>query len=466
MPKWLRLSLRIGLGCLAGLALISVLCVDGVDYRSYLRAPYFAEANAKLQAESSGRTLARGPLSAGFGRALLSPHLNDAQPDAQKGQFASIPLAGYGDRHGKPAQGTHDDVYVKAVALRVGDRLGVMIGVDALIIPAEVTDLLMPQLEAQFKLSREQVYLSATHTHSSLGGWGKGMVEEAFAGGFRPGVRVWFAQQIVSAVRDALADLKPASLGQGRFPAPEFIRNRLIGRLGRVDPEFSYAVVKQTNGKLAVLGSYSAHATVLSGNQMQFSADYPGAWQRDVEHATGGLAVFLAGGVGSHSPVPPATGFAGVERMGEALAEKLLTQLPQVRLTNEVTFGMMGLEFSLPPTNVRLTDGLRLRPWLARRLVPVRPTTFLQAFRLQDQVWLSTPCDFSGEMALGIKEDLSHRGLHAVVTSFNGDYIGYVIPLKYYHLDGYEPRTMSFFGPNVPDMFDDLLLSLAHDVSP
>jgi hypothetical protein len=52
-----------------------------------------------------------------------------------------------------------------------------------------------------------------------------------------------------------------------------------------------------------------------------------------------------------------------------------------------------------------------------------------------------------------------------VLTSFNGDYIGYVIPGKYYHLDGYEPRLMSFYGPYVPDYLDELIrraaLSLA-----
>jgi hypothetical protein len=28
-----------------------------------------------------------------------------------------------------------------------------------------------------------------------------------------------------------------------------------------------------------------------------------------------------------------------------------------------------------------------------------------------------------------------------------------VIPAKYYALDGYEPRTMSFFGPQLPECF-------------
>ena len=58
------------------------------------------------------------------------------------------------------------------------------------------------------------------------------MVAEAFAGGFQPGVRTWFAGRIVEAVRQAVADLKPASIGQGRFAAPEFVRNRVVGEAG------------------------------------------------------------------------------------------------------------------------------------------------------------------------------------------------------------------------------------------
>ena len=130
-------------------------------------------------------------------------------------------------------------------------------------------------------------------------------------------------------MQNALADLKPAQFGHGQFTASQYIRNRLVGGLGRVDPEFSYAVVKQNNGKLAVMGVFGAHATILSDDMMEFSADYPGCWERAVEQATGGMAVFLAGGVGSESPVPGESGLAGTERMGRALAQMLMEHLPQ-----------------------------------------------------------------------------------------------------------------------------------------
>jgi len=52
-----------------------------------------------------------------------------------------------------------------------------------------------------------------------------------------------------------------------------------------------------------------------------------------------GTAVFLAGGVGSHSPVSGGKGFEGAERMGQALSRALLDQLRQTPLTNWIAFG-------------------------------------------------------------------------------------------------------------------------------
>lgn len=442
-----------------------VCCVDGVDTRLYLKEPYHRQTLERWTARRSTNTLVRGELSAGFGRARLSPTLHAPSDDPEQGKFRVMPLAGYGNRQGRPATGVHDDVEVKAVALRVDQRVVVMVGADALIVPREVADLAAQQLAERPGLSREQLYLSATHTHCSLGAWGEKKIGEAFAGPFQPGSRTWFASRIVEAVRAAVADLRPAELGAGSFLAPEFIRNRLMGTLGQVDPEFSYLVLRQTNGRQAVLGSYSAHATVLSGDVMDFSADYPGAWQQAVEAKTGGLAVFLAGGVGSHGPVAGAPSWAGVERMGQALAARLLQGLTHVVMTNRVELDAVGLPVTLPELNARLTDGLRLRPWLTKKLLPVAADSYIQAVRLGSSIWISTPCDFSGELALVVKDSLRARGFHGVVTSFNGDYLGYVIPGCYYHLNGYEPRVMSFYGPYVPDYLMELIRELSQELA-
>ncbi|HEY9172864.1 MAG TPA: neutral/alkaline non-lysosomal ceramidase N-terminal domain-containing protein [Verrucomicrobiae bacterium] len=460
-PPTKKTIFRIALGLAALIAATGVLCLDGLDHQPYFQSAYYTETTARLREREATNTLSRGELGAGFGRALLTPTINAAQDDAAQGRFRAVPLAGFGNRKGRPATGVHDDLQVKAVALRVGDKLGVMVGADALIVPRPVAEAALQRLGEELGLRREQVYLSATHTHCGPGGWGEGRVAEAFAGPFNPGAQTWFADRIVAAVREAVADLRPAALGHGHFAAPEFVRNRLVGALGKVDPEFSFVVLRQSPGRTAVLGSYSAHATVLSSGTMEFSGDYPGSWQRAVEEATGGTALFLAGGVGSHSPVAGEKGFAGVEKMGRALAQRLLEVLPRTPLTNFVAFGTAGLEVTLPSLHVRVSDGVRMRPWLAGKLLPVAERSYLQVFRVGDAVWISTPCDFSGELALGIKDLLRARGFNGVVTSFNGDYLGYVIPARYYHLSGYEPRLMSFCGPNLPDYFDELMWAMA-----
>jgi hypothetical protein len=285
-------------------------------------------------------------------------------------------------------------------------------------------------------------------------------VAKAFAGEFQPGLREWWADRIVLAVREAIADLKPASLGHGSFKMPERVRNRLVGEQGQVDSSFHYIVVRQEGGSSGIVGSYGAHATVLPADFMQFSGDYPGFWQRAVEEAMGGTAIFLAGSVGSHSPVAGKE-LAEAERMGRDLAEELIRHLDTTRMTRTVSFGTVGIDLVLPPPQVRVSDGFRLRPWAARRIAPLKEEAYIQAFRVNGAVWLSTPCDFSGELAIGIKESVLARGFDAAITSFNGGYVGYVVPSRYYHLNSYEPRLMSFYGPQTPDYLTEFLRRLA-----
>lgn len=446
------------------LVLVAVLLAGlaGVDARPAAELPGLRTAVARLDSSRPrlALDLAPAPLRAGFSRIKLTPSTGLAVDAPERGEFRALPLAGYGQRQGAPAAGVHDDVWVKALAFVSGSRTGIVVAADLLIVPREVSDAAVEELQARDGLGRDQLYFGSTHTHSSLGGWGEGFVGEAFAGGFQPGVRTWIARQLVAAVRAAVADLRPAEVGAGAFAAPEFVRNRLVGDAGRVDPEFSLLVVRRDDGGRAVLGSYSAHATVLPGRWMEFSGDYPGVWQRAVERETGALALFIAGGVGSHAPKPPAGGMEGAEQMGERLAAATRDGLATVALTNRPAFALTTVPLELPELQPRITDGVRLRPWVARQVLPVHPTTWLQALRVGDAVWLSTPCDYSGEMALDLKAAARERGLRAVVTSFNGDYVGYVVPEKYYHLDTYETRTMSFYGPQLPEEFATVLARL------
>lgn len=464
MPKH-HSSLRRAAQALAAFILLAsllLICtVSPLEEGSFLKSDYFRQTRARLEETTRTNFMVTGPLRAGFGRARLSPMLGAAEAQPTEGRFTSLPLAGYGDREGRPAAGSHDDLFVKAVALQVGASRVVLASADLLIVPREIAGLVTDRALADFGLQRDRVYLGATHTHASLGGWGEGFVAEAFAGKFQPGVREWIAECFVNAIRQSLTNLQPATFREGAFRDALHVRNRLVGELGQIDPDFTFLAFTQEGGTTAVVGSYAAHATVLPGRNMEFSGDYPGAWQRAIETRSNVFGMFFAGSVGSHAPVAGGNGFEHVERMGTALAQATFAQLELTVPTNIVSLGLQGLTVDLPQLHVRVTDSLRLRPWLARELLPVSDHTFMQAVRLNQALWVSTPCDYSGELALDTKSVLARSGLRANITSFNGDYIGYLIPGRYYHMGGYEPRVMSFFGPAMPDYLDHLIWNLA-----
>lgn len=60
---------------------------------------------------------------------------------------------------------------------------------------------------------------------------------------------------------------------------------------------------------------------------------------------------------------------------------------------------------------------------------------------------VGTPCDFSGEFNPSLDSLAAKHGLQMMVTSFNGGYIGYVTPDKYYDEDHYETQLMNWYGP-------------------
>lgn len=451
---------------IAGLVCVTVVgvrlaCLTEIDPAPHFRTAYGQLTRQRWTAATNTPAAAVGPLRAGFSRVDLTPDRAAPTHPAPAGGPASLPLAGYGARKGRPAQGVHDRLHARAIALDTGVRRLVFVGADALIIPLDVAERVRDAVQSRVGLRREEIYFGATHTHASFGGWAPGWVGEQFAGPYLPQVPAWFSEQLVAAIEQAVTNLAPAALAQGRFAASPWVRNRLVGDLGRVDPEFSYLVVRQDDGPVAILGSYAAHATVLPASNMAFSGDYPGAWSQALEDSLGGVALFVAGAVGSHGPAAGSGDFEGAERMGQSLARQVQRELAALPFTNRLALDPLGVEVELPTLQLRITDRLCLRPWVGTRLIPHPPRTWIQAVRVADRIWISTPCDFSGELAAELKAETRARGMDLAVTSFNGDYVGYVIPARYFHLEAYESRTMAFFGPTLPELFVDVMRALA-----
>jgi hypothetical protein len=276
----------------------------------------------------------------------------------------------------------------------------------------------------------------------------------------------YLAGSISDAIIKSHKDLKPGKMGTGSFRAPEFVRNRLVGELGTKDDDFVFLMMEQENGSKAILGSFAGHATTLGAWNLEISGDYPGFWQQRIEDKAADLAIFFAGSVGSHSVVG-GTGerFERTISLGNALADSIIKYSAEVEMNEVIGLDYLSVDLRLPRLNLRITDGLQLNTYLSSKFFPPIGTPKLQAARIGDLIWATAPCDFSGEFAVLLKNKLARSGYKGLVTSFNGAYVGYIIPCKYYHLNEYESRLMSWFGPYMGPYTQEMLWRMMGDLA-
>jgi neutral ceramidase len=438
------------------LSLVFILITSPVKRSSYYEEKYYKNTRAILDSIKAESFSDYDSIKAGFAKVNITPSIQNSVDNYREGKFVQVPLAGYGDRKGKGSTGIHDSIFVKAVAMEVKSQLLVLVSADLLIMPPNIIDSVTQLLSAD-GIKRCQLFFSATHSHSSLGGWGSGFIGEQFAGKENKNIQKWIINQIRKSVNEAIADLSPAGIGAGFFDAGIYTRNRVVGEAGTKNDEFTYLVIKQAKGKNAVIGSFSAHATTLGGDNMEFSSDYPGYWERRIEEKYSDLALFFSGSVGSQSPVGKGDGFERARYIGESLADSLLIRLPNIQFNEKIALSSVSVKVQLPEYHLRITTKINLTSYLSKKLMPLPENVYFQGMRIGDLLWITTPGDFSGEFALQIKNSLASKGFMSLVTSFNGSYIGYIVPGRYFYRDEYESKLMGWFGPNMGDYAMDLI---------
>jgi neutral ceramidase len=458
------------LGIIVGIILLSLFLVfflgtSSVETTPYFETDYYQQTVARLDSiTSTNLTRTIDSVKAGFARVSITPALHNPFDNYQSGKFIQVPLAGFGARKGKPATGIHDSIFVTAAALSIGKQTVIIVSADLLIMPPNIVDSVSMVLSKN-GIQREQVFYSATHTHSSVGAWGSGYVGEMFAGEENAALERWLVQQISHVILSAVEDLRPARIGTGNFTVGAYTSNRLIGKSGNKNNDFSFISLEQIGYNKAIIGSYSAHATTLGADNWEISADYPGYWRRKIEETSADYALFVAGSVGSQSPAGEGHGFDRAKYIGEALADSLNAHLSTVILKDTITFSCLSLKMQLPEYNIRITSNTNLATLLTEKLLPLSDNVYLQAVRLGDMIWISTPSDFSGEYALQLKHSLSAYGFNANVTSFNGSYVGYIVPGRYFYLDEYEPKVMGWFGPNMGEYTMDVIRQVSRAIT-
>lgn len=459
--KWQRRSLRVLGGLLLLLFAVFFFSTQTVDTTPYFETEYYKKTIANMDASVKGMAEVKGKLLAGFAKTNITPSIVEGTPDALKGEFNTIKMAGFGD--GKIAVGVHDSIFAKAIAIEVNGEEVVFISADMVLIPELVVLEVAENLKNE--ISRKQLFFGATHTHSSIGNCIPGFVGKSFGGEFQPEVVHWLSRKFTKLILDARKDKLPSKFSSGNIRTPNLVRNRIIGETGRLNDRLNLVSFSQDNGRKAVIGIFAAHATTISTWNDEYSGDYPGYFQRSLEAKGTDLALFFAGTVGSHTNKGKGEKFEKAKYVGETLADSAMVVINTMEYDSVMTIASATTQLEIPKLQAfSISAKRKLSPFMGSKLMPELKSMYLQGLKLNDFIWLTFPYELSGEYGIDLKNALQLEGYNSALTSFNGQYLGYIVPQKYYYYDTYEARLMGWYGPSMGDYLMELNYRLANEL--
>ncbi len=446
--KFLRIFLKILLGLVVIILLFLAVSLAPVDDTPYQQMPYYEQTKQRL-AQLPASPAPKTTIQAGWAKESITPSF-------------TTPTGGYGARRGKHWHVISDSIFARAIVLNNGSSQVAIVGLDLLITPPTVEEALKKRLP-EVGLRWENVYMGAIHSHNSLGGWAPGLVGQLIAGEYNEKIVTLITDGVLNAIRKAQANVAPVKIGYGQVDATDHIYNRIrsSGPTGPLDGMIRLIKFQKSQGESALLCSFAGHATLFDDDKWNYlSRDYPGSLVDRLEKKSADFAVFMAGSVGSTGPEARGkTDFQEVRNYAGDLALRIERTVPQIQLKPDSTLKILTLPLELREPHPRVIGNWRVRPWLFYTIYGDYPSD-LKALRIGNTVMIGTPCDFSGELSAEMQPLAKKKGVNLMITSFDGGYIGYVTPDKYYNRPHYETRDMNWFGPYNGAYFEEMMTGL------
>ncbi|WP_186753689.1 neutral/alkaline non-lysosomal ceramidase N-terminal domain-containing protein [Echinicola salinicaeni] len=349
-----------------------------------------------------------------------------------------------------------DSSYVKTLVLGNGHQNIAYLNYELLIVHPFLAKNINEAIKAS-NLPIDQVYFTATHTHSGMGGYIPGLMGKIAFGGYDQKIVDLFTQKSIEGIKQSLSNQDSVSITFQKHIAREFVANRFI-KEDPVDPYIRQLVFTKSNGKKGTFFTYTAHATCLSSKFMGLSGDYPYYLTEDMMDDYD-FALFAAGTVGSHSPLPPGNTPKDIKTYAHQLDS--LMETPSMNMDTIVSknIKLTTLIPSLPEATYRISDNIRLRPWVFNNLFGDTNSHF-DVLQIGNTIMISSSGEISGVFYEKWEKMAAAKGLNLIITSFNGGYMGYIIPDKYYEKHYHEARDMNWFGPYSGSFFDDIITNI------
>jgi neutral ceramidase len=397
------------------------------DHRFYRKALSIREELRPIPLDS-------GPLLAGSAKIEITPAVG-------------TPLAGFG---GRRSTGVHDPVYARAMVISNGSATLAIVSADVLAMTDDLSEAVVARIGREVPISKANILITATHTHSGPGALGQRFWEQFAAGAFDPRYFDWVVERMARAVVTAHRNLEPSSMMSFRVDGGEWVANRVIPD-GPVDPELQVLLFRSEHSpSRTFLVNFAAHPTVLRSRNRLVSGDFPGFLSAELEKTEGTIALYTSGALGEVKARPPSGKgvFERAEKMGQIMAKTIQNAIPAGPGQNRVALSSAKIRIPLPPPQPKISTTRRLPAWIGRLFFD--GTTFLQFIRIDRTFLIGIPGDLGSEVGMTWKKTARESEHDVVILGFSNDYIGYIMPAAYYDQPTHE-SALSFNGPFMAD---------------
>ncbi|HEX5445408.1 MAG TPA: neutral/alkaline non-lysosomal ceramidase N-terminal domain-containing protein [Pirellulales bacterium] len=402
-----------------------------------------------------------------------------------------VPMAGYAART-RPFEVVEADLHAKALALQdaQGQR-AVLVTSDLSGFPAAVAEPICEKIGEQTGLKRQQILLTASHTHAgpALGLKPASDAAEALR-------TVEYTRRLIELVADvaieALAELRPARLSLGEGVAP-FAMNRREFRKGGVvlgvNPrglvDRSVPVLRidgPDDVPRAVLFGAAVHNTTLGGDNYRVCGDYAGFAQAYVEEQHPAVAaMFLLGCAGDANPYPRGT-MGDARKHGETLGREVCRVLEGKLRTIGGPLSIAFERVALPLEPAPPREELERRAAGKTRFAPFTAKQMLAALDKGESLPTEYECPFTvwqfgddltvvglpGEVVVDYLK-LIERAIgpnQLWVVAYANDVFGYLPSARVLEEGGYETRGLyhggiGYFAPSAQEVVVEHVRELA-----
>lgn len=356
-----------------------------------------------------------------------------------------VQMSGYGGRT-DPSKGVHDDLFLRVIAFGDGENKAVIIAADLIGFTLPYWEEITKRLERETDIPQENILLCATHTH---GGPTPANIYRSDPP--TPDIISYtegLTEKIVTTVREAINNLKPALIGSGKGECKMNMNRRarsadrgiILGKNpdGICDHEVGVVRIDDEYlNPIAIFINWPCHGTVMSGRNYQITADWLGAAAGYVEKEFDNtiIAPVTAGASGDINGLyGPGEQFGYVDITGIMVGEEV------VRVAKDIKTFPYG-SISASQRLITLPGKQRAKSNFPQKIYEPGPNldVRLSALKIGNIVFTGISGEVMNEIGLDVKK-LSPFRYTYVITHCNGS-SGYLVTDEAYQEGGYEVRS-------------------------